>query len=107
MKHAYVYYRVDAAQASLAASRIDALLGALARHCSQPPRRLQRCDDPSTWMEIYEGIPDFVAFSTALNQAALDLDCAGHTLGERHLECFSAPESLLKNTVSGAAHDRS
>lgn len=102
MKHAYVYYRIDPAQASLAAPRIDALLGALARYCSQPPRRLQRCDDPSTWMEIYEGIADFSVFSAALNLAVLDLDCAGYMLGERHLECFSAPESLQENTASGA-----
>ncbi len=103
MKHAYVYYRIDPAQACLAAPRIDALLGILTPHCSRPPRRLQRCDDPSTWMEIYEGIADFTAFSTALNLAVLDLDCARYTLGERHLECFSAPGSLLENTASAAS----
>jgi len=92
VKHAYVYYRIDPAQTSLVAPRIDALLDALARYCSQPPRRLRRCDDPSTWMEIYEGIADFSAFSAALDRAVLDLDCAGATVGERHLECFSAPD---------------
>ncbi|MBN8771801.1 MAG: DUF4936 family protein [Thiobacillus sp.] len=92
MKHAYVYYRIDPAQTSLVAPRIDALLDALARYCSQPPRRLRRCDDPSTWMEIYEGIADFAAFSAALDRAVLDLDCTGATVGERHLECFSAPD---------------
>jgi len=92
VKHAYVYYRIDPAQTSLVAPRIDALLDALARYCSQSPRRLRRCDDPSTWMEIYEGIADFSAFSAALDRAVLDLDCAGATVGERHLECFSAPD---------------
>jgi len=92
VKHAYVYYRIDPAQTSLVAPRIDALLDARARYCSQPPRRLRRCDDPSTWMEIYEGIADFSAFSAALDRAVLDLDCAGATVGERHLECFSAPD---------------
>ncbi|TXH75263.1 DUF4936 family protein [Thiobacillus sp.] len=92
MKHAYVYYRIDPAQTSLVAPRIDALLDALARYCSEPPRRLRRCDDPSTWMEIYEGIADFAAFSAAMERAALDLDCAGATVGERYLECFSAPD---------------
>ncbi|MDZ7593570.1 MAG: DUF4936 family protein [Thiobacillus sp.] len=88
MKHAYVYYRIDPLQAGLAAARIDALLETMATHCSQPPRRLQRCDDAATWMEIYEGIADFAAFSTALNAAVQTVGCAAFTQGERHLECF-------------------
>jgi hypothetical protein len=89
VKFAYVYYRVDPAQATLATERIDALLGALAGHCRPPPRRLVRCDDPTTWMEIYEGIADFAAFAAALDAAARTIDCAAFTLGERHLECFT------------------
>lgn len=92
MKHAYVYYRINPAQADLAAARIDSLLLVLAPYCSQPPRRLRRCDDPLMWMEIYEGIADLAAFSSALDLAVLDSDCARHTLGERHLECFSIPD---------------
>jgi hypothetical protein len=89
VKDAYVYYRIDPAHASVAAARVDALLGALAAHCRQPPRRLQRCDDPSTWMETYQGIADFAAFAAALGAAVQTYDCAAFTLGERHLECFS------------------
>ncbi len=92
MKHAYVYYRIDPAHAPLAARGTDALLHALARYCGQPPRRLKRCDDPSTWMEVYEDIADFAAFSAALDLAVLDFGCAAYTLGERHLECFSAAD---------------
>jgi hypothetical protein len=90
VKSAYVYYRIDPARINLAKAHIDTLLNAMARHCSQPPRRLERCDDPATWMEIYEGIADFPAFATALDQAALACGCAGFTQGERHLECFFA-----------------
>jgi hypothetical protein len=90
VKNAYIYYRVDPAQLSLAAVRIDALLNTMATHCSQPPRRFERCDDPATWMEIYEGIADFSAFSAALDKATLDCGCALFTREERHLECFSA-----------------
>jgi len=89
---AYVYYRIDPKKAPLAAARIDALLGAMATHCGKPPRRLQRCDNAETWMEIYEGIADFAAFSAALNTAVQTFDCATITQGERHLECFSAPD---------------
>jgi hypothetical protein len=87
---AYVYYRIDPAQAQLAATRIDALLGAMALHCDAPPRRLSRCDDATTWMEVYESIAEFSAFATALVMAAQTFDCATFTRGERHLECFRA-----------------
>lgn len=93
MKGAYIYYRIDAAQAALAADRIDALLGTMAGHCSRPPQRLIRCDDPTTWMEIYEGIADLAGFEAALNAAAQAFNCAAFTRGERHLECF-APAKL-------------
>jgi hypothetical protein len=88
VKSAYVYYRIDPGQAGLAAARIDGLLNTLAAHCSQPPRRLNRCDDAATWMETYEGIADFARFSAALNSAVRTFDCAAFTQGERHLECF-------------------
>ena len=91
MRHVYVYYRIDLTQARLAASQVDALLLTLATHCGQPPHRMQRCDDPATWMEVYPDIADFVAFSAALDAATQALDCAAFVLGERHLECFSAP----------------
>lgn len=91
MKSAYVYYRVDPAQARLAAERIDALLHRMAAHCSRPPRRMRRCDDPETWMEVYEGIADAAAFFAALRTAVQAIDCAAFMRGERRSECFSAP----------------
>ena len=94
MKCAYVYYRIDPEQASLAATRIDALLNAMATHCSQPPRRLARCDDPTTWMEIYEGIADLATFSATLNVTVQTYHCTEFIQGERHLECFSANKPM-------------
>jgi hypothetical protein len=90
VRHAYIYYRIDPAQLDLSTIRIDALLNAMAIHCGQPPRRLSRCDDPLTWMEIYEGIADFTAFAAALNAAVQAFGCQAITRGERHLECFAA-----------------
>jgi hypothetical protein len=94
VKSAYVYYRIDPAQAPLAAERIDALLSAMVPHCSAPPRRLRRCDEAETWMEIYEGIADLATFTATLHAAAHDFDCAAFIRGERHLECFSAPHPV-------------
>lgn len=95
MLHAYVYYRIDLTQAKLAGSRVDALLLAMATYCGQHPHRMQRCDDPATWMETYPDIADLVTFSAALNAATQTLDCAIFVVGERHLECFSAPVTPL------------
>ena len=92
MKSAYVYYRIDPAQAQRATDRIDALLRTMEAHCSEPPRRLSRCDDAATWMEIYAGIGDFATFSEALHAAVRDFGCESFTRGERHLECFDEPE---------------
>lgn len=89
MASLYVYYRIDPAQALLAAARIDALLAAMAVHCAMPPRRLRRCDDASTWMEVYEGIADRAAFAAALDAAAAAQGCAAFIQGERHPECFA------------------
>ncbi|MBU2642194.1 MAG: DUF4936 family protein [Thiobacillus sp.] len=91
MRHVYVYYRIDLTQARLAGNRIDALLLAMATYCGQPPHRMQRCDDPATWMETYPGISDFEAFSAALNDAINTLAYSEFVVGERHLECFFAP----------------
>ena len=114
MKQAYIYYRIDPEQADLASACIASLLTAMAKHCSQPPRRLIRCDDPSTWMEVYEGIADFPAFSIALKQAALEFDCVAFTDGDRHLECFAEPgtRSILQaisttGTRGAKAHNNS
>ncbi|MBT9566749.1 MAG: DUF4936 family protein [Thiobacillus sp.] len=88
MQHLYVYYRVDLSQASLAATQIDRLLDAMAPHCGQQPRRLVRCDDPSTWMEVYEGVARREPFLRALQTAVETFGCNAFALGSRHLECF-------------------
>ena len=100
MECAYVYYRIDPAQAALAAGRVDALLGAMAEHCGPPPRRMIRCNDPATWMEIFEGIADFKRFEAALNACAETFNCAAFTRGDRHLECF-VPANPTTPPVNG------
>jgi hypothetical protein len=91
LKHAYVYYRVVQTAARPAAERADARLAHLAGHCATTPRRLARCDDALTWMEIYEGIADWDAFLAAMNASLGAAPFAPHIDGERHLECFAGP----------------
>jgi hypothetical protein len=102
VKHAYLYYRIDPAQEAMAADRIDALLGEMAGHCARPPRRFCRCDDPVVWMEVYEGIADYAAFSAALDAAVYGFGCAGFIQGERHLECFTPPPRGFSGTDAPA-----
>ena len=103
MRHLYVYYRIDPAQASAAACAIDALFIRLAPYCVTPPRRLARCDEPELWMEVYEGIADFTAFFRQLDEAVQALGCHRFIEGERHLESFCAhqpaPPATLRNQV--------
>ena len=93
MRAAYIYYRIDPVRAIETASCIDALLSAMAPHCLQPPRRLRRCDDAGTWMEIYEGIEDWPAFVRALELEAKRCDADRHATDGRHIECFSTFEN--------------
>lgn len=88
-----MYYRVNTARAAQAARHVDALQRALAPLCSTLPRRMSRCDDADTWMEVYEGIADWPAFEAGLARGAERLVAAGLIDGSRHLECFTPAKS--------------
>lgn len=90
MRHAYVYYRVAPGRAGLAAARVERLMASVAGLCAVKPRRLVRCDDAGTWMEIYEGISDWPAFDAALESAVAAFGLLDLIDGSRHLECFVA-----------------
>jgi len=91
VRHVYIYYRIDPAQADAAAHAVDALLTQLTPYCAIPPRRLVRCDEPELWMEVYEGIADWAAFETALQVAEAGLTQVGIPFDSRHCECFCPP----------------
>ncbi len=67
----YIYYRIAADQAENARRIVAALQEDLRGHTGVSGRLLHRRDDPSTWMEIYEGISDERAFDASL-AAAVD-----------------------------------
>jgi len=91
VRHVYIYYRIDPAQAETAARAVDALLAMLAPHCATPPYRLTRCDEPELWMEVYAGIADFAVFNQRLDESLNVLGCHRFIEGERHLESFCVP----------------
>jgi hypothetical protein len=80
----YVYYRVDAAALDAVRVIIDKLLKTIERETGVRGRWMRRRDDPSTYMEVYEGVADDAAF-----EAVLARETAGMAL-QRRVERFVA-----------------
>ena len=94
----YVYYRV-AADAESAREAVTKLFAVVAAATGVAGRLLARCDDATTWMEVYEPVADthdFVPRLAALARthrvAALAVD------GKRHTECFAPLPAATSGT---------
>jgi hypothetical protein len=64
----YIYYRVAASEAARARRVVDTVQAALRTDTGIQGRLMRRDDDPSTWMEIYEGVTDRPRFEAALER---------------------------------------
>jgi Domain of unknown function (DUF4936) len=62
----YVYYRVPPANAERARAAVEALQRELSAATGVDGRLLRRRDDETTWMEIYESVPDGARFEAKL-----------------------------------------
>jgi hypothetical protein len=84
----YIYYRV--AQPAQAQALVQKLQADLKSGLGIAGRWLRRRDDPSTWMEIYEGVEDAVAFEQHLAATVQRVDFAVvlDVGTSRHMECF-------------------
>jgi len=78
----YVYYRVEAARAATLRGDIEILFEKIQKQTGILGRWMRRRDDPSTYMEVYEGVADDKAF-----EALLEREAAGLGL-ERRVERF-------------------
>jgi hypothetical protein len=89
--HVYVYYRVSADTVAARAA-IGALMAEVEARTGVAGRLLARCDDPATWLEVYEPVLHPRRFARTL--AACVRRCAADRVaaqGVRHVECFVAP----------------
>lgn len=88
--HYYVWYRVHGNHAD--AQRVIAALQDDVAACTAVRGRvLVRRDDPTTWMEIYEGVTAPDDFERALADAVVRHAAAGIAdAGARHVEAFVA-----------------
>ncbi|MBI3528546.1 MAG: DUF4936 family protein [Betaproteobacteria bacterium] len=84
----YIYYRV--AQPAQAQTLVRHIQAALKDKTGIDGRLLRKRNDPSTWMEVYEGVGDVDAFEQCLAAAVHGTDFAAVlvTGGVRHVECF-------------------
>jgi len=64
----YIYYRVTPGNAERALAAVGALQRDLSEATGIGGRLLRRRDDETTWMEIYESVPDGARFEMELAQ---------------------------------------
>jgi hypothetical protein len=86
----YIYYRV--AQPAQARVLVREIQAALKGRTGIEGRLLRKHDDPSTWMEIYEGVEDTDAFEQCLAAAAQATNFAAVLVAgsARQMERFEA-----------------
>jgi hypothetical protein len=69
----YVYYRVDLARLAYFRSAVEILFKAIESKTGVRGRWMHRRDDPSTYMEVYEGVKDEPAFEALLARESAEL----------------------------------
>ena len=77
MTHYYVYYRVD--EPDSLRPKVEALFKRMKAQTNVQGRWLRRRDDPSTYMEVYDGVSDEKAFEAALARESAALGLARRT----------------------------
>ena len=82
MTNFYVYYRVDELRIGTLKTDIGLLLKRIEDETGVRGRWMRRRDDPSTYMEVYEGVADSGTFETSLARESAGLGL------ERRIERF-------------------
>ena len=68
MTNYYVYYRVDAARVAVLELEVKRLFEQIQERFGVRGRWMRRRNDPSTYMEVYEGVRDAAAFEALLER---------------------------------------
>lgn len=91
--HYFVWYRV-AGDPACARAAITAMMLDVAMSTGIAGRLFERADDASTWMEVYDDVPDRRAFERRLSRAVDSHGVAQYADGARHVECFCPSGTL-------------
>ena len=62
----YVYYKLDPQRLPLARSFVNELFEKIEKQCGVRGRWMRRRDDPTTYMEVYEGVQDETTFEAVM-----------------------------------------
>ena len=73
MTHYYVYYKIEPDRLSVLGPLVRDLFGKIEKQFGIHPRWMRRRDDPTTYMEVYEGVKDEKAFETLLEREGAKL----------------------------------
>jgi len=84
----YVYYKLSPEQVGSARSLVNELFEQTKQQFGVHGRWMRRRDDPSTYMEVYEGVKDGPAFEALMQREAARFGVP------RRLEIFSPLETL-------------
>ena len=84
----YIYYRVPDEDAARVRGVVEELQRILAARTGVAGRLLCRQDDPQTWMEIYENVPDAEGFELLLQEELQRLGLDALPGSPRHTEIF-------------------
>ena len=79
MTNYYVYYRVDQGLVESLRPKVERLFDQIQKSSGVRGRWLRRRDDPSTYMEVYEGVLNAKAFEAVLEREAAALGLARKT----------------------------
>ncbi len=69
----YVYYKVAPERVAEVRSLVQSLFAEIERQCGVHGRWMRRRDDPSTYMEVFEGVQDEAAFEALLEREGAKL----------------------------------
>jgi len=74
----YVYYKVAPERVAEVRSLVQSLFAEIESQCGVHGRWMRRRDDPSTYMEVYEGVQDEAAFEALLEREGAKLGVPRH-----------------------------
>ncbi len=69
----YVYYKVSPERVDQVRGLVRDLLSTIEEQCGVRGRWMRRRDDPSTYMEVYEGVKDEAPFEALLEREGAKL----------------------------------
>lgn len=99
MTNYYVYYRIDAARLDALRSSVQELFKIIERETGVRGKWLRRRDEPTTYMEVYEGVRNDQAFEALIERECERLGLPRHLAGgaARRREIFIAAETPAGN----------